>query len=669
MTTVLAVLFALQSPRVTITEPGITVGKLLEKIGPTVGRDYRVAASLGSDIVCVRLADVEREDFEAHLSQTLGAEWRPSGETYRLEPSATFAREERTRLIASQRRGLERTRKELNARLSATPVLTAEVAQKMLRRVGDRMDKNQGNSEFGISDAVEREATLPIKRLLGRLMAVFPDERLVGLPALSRVVYSSQPNIRQTSFPVPVDGILQSFRREQSVWETAQATVKTAAGSALQIDGLPPKYKVLFVVEGQPGGRTIYASVEIVDLTGKVVLSSVAGLEDWDPDRADAWRQKLVAEPGESPVEEGRLATQLRRACQRSREDPASEEELASIAREFGPVIRNPARYEPLAIIPGALWTAMATQKGTNLLGYMTDEDFPNREEIDKGPRTPSMILKRLRMQHVVTDQDGWTTIRPEFLGEARSFRADREALGTLVRRAIDAGGFEIEDAAEFRRSQPQGYPFYAWPTGYLFTFHPHVALKGALEHSIRTEELRFYGTLTAQQRLALRQGPLAMAAMPKLQGLLNELVYSGGWGTNFGRYEATELYPDGLPSGIRLRLIGDTVTTAAQPVIAGQVDRSYYPLTYGAQTLGAQMLVPSNASWTGYRLVRERTLHLRLEFLPGITQEIRLQSLLEDDNPPVAYDKLPGDFRREVEASRKAAEGRPKRGQVIPPR
>lgn len=661
---------AIQSgPLLNLSFPGVRVEDLLGEISRQTKGKYVVSRELADDVVCARVTNSKPEDFLPRLAQALGAEWREANNGLTLVTSPAAERAEQAEIASRRLAALKRTQESLAVQLDKTPQFDEKLAKTMFTRVDETYAKRHPlNNEFGIADAMDREKDLPIKRLLARMVKAIPPKLITEMAPDVRIVYADSPNSLQKPMPGDVASVTSTFLKEEQIWETAQKSVRTRTGADLEIGMLPPKYKLELVLSSSEDGLNEYVEVQVVDPAGKIWLNAIAAVEDWNPNEAAEYQKIPVAKAGESRLEEGDTPAGIRRLSQYVRETPPTEDERSALLSKYEPLLRDPEKVEPLGILPGALWTELAKQRAENLIAYVADNDFSAVPDYSEGRRTPTTILTRLSLSHKLDLQDGWISIRPKYPSMTRRLRLNRPAAADLIRKSFSAGGFTIEDAADYVVRQPFGYPFQNWPAGYVYAKWPRSAGVGAVGHMIRRDELQLYGTLNSDQRAYLKRGPLNLRQIPQAAALLPRLVYIQGWASNYGRFEATDAFPNGAPTNAILRLVGDSKVLAVLPYVKGSREFSVYRRPYTPEELGGALATPQGANWTQYRTMSRRWLTMRAEFAPGIYHQLMLEETLDLGKDPVSYDQLPAAFRAAAEKARKIAASKPVGKLIVPP-
>ncbi len=655
-----------RSALLNLVTPGLSVRNVLQEVSKQTGHEYRAQSELADDVVVVRLSNAIPEDFTARLAEVVGGEWRETNGSFLLRPSLEYAREERQEVIASQKRGLERALKQVSGQLAKHPVFDQSGAESMLKRVDKTFtERHAVNGEFGLTDALNRERDLPINRLLARMLQTAPPNLIVGMDPHTRVVYSPNPNPLQRELPSACQSLVSKFIDEEKIWEAAQRSVRTRSGTDLDISGLPPKFKVDFAVDNT---SVPYAEVEVVDEVGKVWLEASTSLEDWDQSAADAYRVPPKALPGETRVEEGIQAAEMRSLLERNTQNPLPEATRKALVTKWNAVLNDPARFEPMSIVPGALWSALAEQRSQNLVASVGEEDYQRVPDFAEGGRTPSTILSRLSFRHVIKDADGWLTIRPKLILQDRSEHIDRAAAGEVIRQTVAAGGIPIEAAASYMAKHLQGFPFLSWDAGYLQALEPTTATRAALDDMLLRDEFRLYGLLDPLQRDLLRRRPIRVAELPSAaRNFLYRLFYVEGWGADNGRREATDAFPNGVPQNAQLQIVEEHSGVLAEPIVEDDGLFRVYPLELYAAELGPALLNANASSWKRFRVLKRRTVDFRLDLAPGMSRRFSLSETFDSGDDPVPYDQLPASYRSEADKAKKSAAVKPT-PKVVPP-
>lgn len=667
---------AVQSATVSLTIPAAPVNVVLKQLSQMTGKRYEARGDVGEEIVCLRVTNVNPDDLRAKLAEVTGGEWRPAQDSQVLVSSPAFEKREQDETIATERAGIQKSLQELSAQFTRNPIFDKKAAQEVINRINVDVQAYQKitTDPPSVAEMANRQNGTPAQRLLIRLLQAIPVNDITGLPDGAKVVYSSQPNRMQRAFPSSSGSLISQFVGEEKSWESTARATKLSSGETVEIPPFPESFKINLIFNNWEGGPGASADLAVYDANHKIILTSNARLDGWDEAAGRRNTTPPQAKPGEQRVEEGQDADELRRLVQRDNHKPIKDEaQRTTLMAKWKPKLVDPAQFEPLAYVPGALWQKLAEERKVNLVANVYEEAFSSYADTYEGPRTPSTILEKLRAGCHVDEANGWMTIRPQFLLANRLDRIERPAVGSLVRSSLLAGGLTIDGASDYMANHSKRYGLLAWDGGYLSAFFRGSGPTSIFALLVRRDELRFYGLLSPVNRSQLHQRPLRLSELPQAaKQHLEKMVYWNGWASDDDDGDPTEILPNGIPGNGLLTLVSDNNETLVQPYTEGlpMADRNYSP--WSAARLGKQYGQPrGNAeamAWNRFRIVRGHRLSFRLDYAPGIFKTFDLLEVLDPHGPALTYDQLPADYRAEVERSKKATKEHPPVNETPPP-
>jgi hypothetical protein len=258
----------------------------------------------------------------------------------------------------------------------------------------------------------------------------------------------------------------------------------------------------------------------------------------------------------------------------------------------------------------------------------------------------------------------------------------NREAAALLIRNARQAGGFRIDDLADYFAASPDPEVALAhWDQLYIQALFPGG---NRLGQALRNRNaLRLYGFLRPEQRSALRSGSIPLGALPPAakEQLLKTVYWSDELLTGkFEDAEVTDLLPDGISPNGRLTLVDEAVELILVPVSFG--DSGYFATgaavsadSYGrimagiagnpdqrtrAETLKNQRI---------FAVGEGRTLSFRVDLSPELSWNFKLTETLFSKDKTLRADEIPAPFLATAEKARQEAAKRlSDRRQSAPP-
>jgi len=664
----------IQTGTVSMIIPAAPVTAVLKQLSKLTGQQYEARGDVGDEIVVLRVTDAKVEDLLPRLAEVTGGEWRMASDVHVLVASPAFEKRERAEMAEDERARIQKSFRDLNKQFERFPAFDRRAALDIVKKIDVDIAGYQRftNDVPPPSDLAARQDGMPAQRLLVRLIQAIPISDFIDLPDGAKVVYSSRPNRMQRSLPSSSESLISQFVAEEGAWEESGRSAKLASGLVLDLPVLPKDFKVNLAFNDWEGGPGASADLTIFDSAHKVFVTANIRLDGWDESVGRKNLTPPTAKPGERRVEEGPDADELRSLVQRDIRNPISDAKVrANLMAKWRPKLTDPAQFEPLAYVPGALWQKLAEARNVNFVANAFEQSFSSYADHYEGPRTPSTILERLDCK--IIEENGWLTMRPQYLLDNRLDRIDRPAVGLLLRASLQAGGVTIADAADYMAYHSKRFGLLAWDGGYLTAFFRGAGPTSIFSTLVRRDELRLYGLLSPQQRSQLRQRPLRLSELSQpAKQHLQRLVYWNSWASDEETGDPTELLPNGIPNDGQLTLASEVTETLVQPYINGQPmsDRNYSPRS--ASRLGQQFGRPSNSaeslSWNRFNVLTGHRLNFRIDYAPGIFKTFDLYEVLDPHRPSVTYDQLPADFRAEVEKAKKAAKENPLPQEAPPP-
>ncbi|MBN9502464.1 MAG: hypothetical protein J0H02_11875 [Armatimonadetes bacterium] len=361
--------------------------------------------------------------------------------------------------------------------------------------------------------------------------------------------------------------------------------------------------------------------------------------------------------------------------------------------------VLNPNKYDPLSFAPSEALLATSDQSSKNLVAYLSDDDFKTMTAAVKGGKVvPSKFIEALLRadSSVVSIKDDWIQISPREPAAARRERTNREALGTALRLLDKDQYLSLEQLSKYaiaQKSQPQmddlGVKyFHLIDTPFAESFLDDLSFGSGWQM------LQLYATFSRTQRDEIAQsGRLPFAKFDARQmAVLNDIVYNSPDGPQrdsqardvvfrFGGGdspldERTIMLPYGVPRDGYL----ESTNKVADGVQAKHSDSAGSKFMT-ADSLAFIRISREDANLAGlglagesqpdqFRIAKEHRLSFKFMFAPQIAMNRQLTDPIPSNAPFANYDKLPYDFRKQVdeklEAMRKGFA--PGNGGAVPP-
>lgn len=607
---------AQNAPTVTFTSRAAPVTRVLESYASATGKKVRAAPSMAGEIVVVRLVDADHEEFVKRLAAAVAGRWTTEGE-------------ERV-LVADEEARAAEVRKELETRV-----------QRIREAIKGRLDirKREGEDEGGMSAGAGAN-------LITAFLQASDPTSLARLKLGERVVFSTSPNAMQRPLPNAVwphvarvvaehNRIAAAYRpSDEAVGAKTDAELKMEAylrklgidpeGERPRVITEPPA-KLIAAVQRRPEvGAGLMIAVTLYDAKGKVLTQDSEGisfdsytqgheLDNEDPEGAP---EAAKADPNDPVIvlsEESRAVRDL--PGQWSDEETAKEPSAEVLAK-----LRRPDLYDPLSFGDSEALLFVAEHKKKNLIAALPDQHLYFRDRA-----TVSAFLASVPTTNGVeiADADGWLILRSATPDEARSMRISRPALTRLIAAQESKGYVGLDDMATYALATA-GDASHDLAEPYLGYFVPGASFAG-FEGPPDFDQLRLYGSLSAGQRLALKEGrqvPFAglvgrareslnallfgtrvaldaPQAMPDESDPMAEMIVGmrsafGGSNAKDYRSEPTEAMPRGLPADGYL-----VADVRAEPIgILGKDARTFGMPFAGGRELGMFLYFKSDLKY-----------------------------------------------------------------------
>ena len=569
-----------------------------------------------------------------------------------------------------------------------------------------------GTGVFG--DGVNTSS--PVGRAIVKLVAGLGANAFVDIGKDGRVVFATTPNRMQRSLPSNAGSILDQLVKEQN--DYARKLEQDRAGKDEEIDAKlkefvqmfgigadekpieRPAVKAILVAERQGFFPGIQVSLRLFDQQGKVLLNGMGFLESGDASMFGdltafmPGAEKKPApktDPNEAEIELSPLAKE-RDAMKMDVMNPAAPKPMSDALRQ---ALLHPEEHDPLSFKDSEALIATAKAKNLDLVANLPDSISGGAMAFALGSGeavklTPSKYLADLKANKALTVNatDTELVVRPTNMVDARRERADRFALGTIIRAADTKGAASLADIAGYAAVAESPYDTPA-ATIYLTMFAPNARANG-MSGMVNWNLLRFFGRLAPDQRQGLidNGGRIAIGQLssdqqnlmarivfganaqlrvdrpgekPREEGGFMDMIASfmGNGGNKDFRDEPTEIMPNGLPPQ-------GYVTIAAEKDYVVFPAEKTNPLFSQGGGMGSDEL--GMIAW----MKEEPMFQQAAGFFPALTQlrlgnrvsytikfqlaeSVSYQGMLRDDSvnlkdKPISFDQLPADFQARID-------------------
>jgi hypothetical protein len=587
--------------RIHYDQPARTVKQLLADLSRQTGITLFAPNPLDTEIVLVSVQDMPLKTLMEHLATVTDGEWvkQPNG-SYHLIRSPKLARECRERDDAQLLQGLKRAVAKKEIERLAEPLTEAQVRQicQQIKRQMQEIESQEISNpwEHPLIESLEKQVRqLDVgRRLIIRLVRRLDLRRLLAIPVGERRVFSNVRGRYLEPFGFEVGSLLAAYQREArwvyQVWTHPldgfdKEWVKRfneRFGYVIELD-----YKWRREPSQVPLTR-LYLEVERISLdsfffditlVSEDLKQGVEGGYWWIWLREEELESK-DAEPGsgQSPSEASR---QLAARVEWSELSRQFMEAYRAIRRATEPVafpdVLDPAKVEPLSLVPSDVLRTYARQKGKPLIALIPDRLGMCLFLPTRGHHTLQAYQEWFRWNNMEwQEQEDVLLFKPRWSSYWWGHRVDRLALSRWLRQLHQRGYPKLEDSlAMFQMYEHAGFEdtmFYVYGQVLIFP-------DGDLNNN-----QRFLNRLSAKQLDYLRAGgQLTLRELSPVQReMLLHDVYFGSSAiekvysiselaairseAEMERLAAAEqesleislphvLYPDGLPADLTIQI------------------------------------------------------------------------------------------------------------------
>lgn len=636
------------NPNLTLDVPADRLLQALATLGKATGLQLECAPNLVREVVVMHIESRPKDEVLAQFAAAMDAEWKPIDGGFRLVRSA-----ERVQALRDAQRARE-------AAIYAEWMRTAKVAgafdaNGLAKRMVGVVQAYRPRQDLETLRKADREG--PAHRALLRALQAVGSGALAALPVGGRAVYASRPTLAQR--PLNAQAILQGYANERQAWVDAAkrhgvhpprvgGSTVIPAGLLSKLQPSEPPARLLLELSRHSRGASVAAYLKLVDGRGRVM--DKASLSPGLP--------LNETETGKTPLPLSPDAIAIQKFWTGGNTPGLISDALR--AR-----LADPVRHEPLQIVPGDLLPKIARRRGASLIAPLTDTLFMMGLFSPKGAAlTEEGYVAMLANGGVDLAQNGDWLLGRISDPVLRDVQVDRQILGEFARLPLGEG---LEVAADWSARLPST----------LDNFLPLSVRQLVLGQSDPTfngndpRTLRFYGTLSRDQRKAAQRGvslgSLTALQRERLQPLLNligPLEVEGprpedrdddsGDGDILG--EPTEALPNGIPRDGMLVID----RTQREVVMARQQNSSMDAMALSARELVDQEIMAKTMRAHGFGGIDLQSLQpaeqesLQLRFrLTETVSALRRLSASRARGERGDLTAMPPAFRSEVERLR----------------
>jgi hypothetical protein len=456
--------------RIHYDQPARTVKQLLADLSRQTGITLFAPSPLDTEIVLVSVQEMPLKTLMEHLATVTDGEWvkQPNG-SYHLIRSPKLARECRERDDAQLLQGLKRAVAKKGIERLAEPLTEAQVRQifQQIKRQMQEIESQEISNpwEHPLIESLEEQVRqLDVgQRLIIRLVRRLDLRRLLAIPVGERRVFSNVRGRYLEPFGFEVGSLLAAYQREAR-WVYQAWTHPLDGFDEEWVERFNERYGYVIELDYQwrrepsqvPLTR-LYLEVERISLDSFFFDITLVSEDLKQGVEGGYWRIKLReeeleskdAEPGsgQPPSETSR---QLAARVAWSESSRQFMEAYRAIERATEPVafpdVLDPAKVEPLSLVPSDVLRTYARQKGKSLIALVPDNLVWWLKGALEGHDALQMYEEDIRRWHDMQEQGDVLLLKPRWSSYWWGRRADRLAFSRWMQQLRQRGYPKLED-------------------------------------------------------------------------------------------------------------------------------------------------------------------------------------------------------------------------------
>jgi hypothetical protein len=687
---------------------------VVQEIAAQAGLTLNTTDDARKHYLVVSVTDVDVEQLLDRIAKATSSKWAEQNGSRALVPDEGLRKAQQDEKTAKRIAEFKEAQAKFKERLEQKPMV---------------------DEETGETYTIEFES--PGEKALMQLAQLINPNEIARLGDDGRLVFSTNPNRMQRPMPNrQALQILNGLVADHNKWAAEQIKMQEEQGQEMVGDADWAAYMALFggddkpkMFEGAPAKALLVVEMEgtffgfpsgapsvelkVYDQKGVAVIHSELQMGGGWMEEAESveydengevmgdGKEVITEEQQQKILPEDRVIVKF---SEKSKQLMALES-MDEASLEFPPglltLLRDPEANDPLGFHHTDTLLSIAEAKKLDVVANLADTDM--FESFSMGASESGMSVgqayEALQADSVVENKDGWLLVSPTDPIKARDLRQDRTALKRFVSSVEREGEASLDNVAEFALASPSPMQN-GTSMVYLLAFAPQT-FQGIFGETMDWPMLRFYGSLGAQHRTALRQGGRVQFSSLTTQArtILTNMAFSSsakiksaakmkeqsqlpGFMQMFGGFmggmmggardyteEPTEVMPGGLPGAGAIEM-----TLASEPIARPEGSKTMFFLAFGA--LGADELAM-------FELMRESPeaeeaaqffpapgkvrlgVRDRMGFTFWLSPEAGLTKTLLDDRVPkdaqvVEFTNLPADFKALIEARKKAIKESP---------
>jgi hypothetical protein len=457
--------------RIHYDQPARTVKQLLADLSRQTGITLFAPSPLDTEIVLVSVQQMPLKTLMEHLATVTDGEWvkQPNG-SYHLIRSPKLARECRERDDAQLLQGLKRAVAKKGIERLAEPLTEAQVRQifQQIKRQMQEIESQEISNPWKhpLIESLEKQVRqLDVgQRLIIRLVRRLDLRRLLTIPVGERRVFSNVRGRYLEPFGFEVGSLLAEYQREAR-WVYQAWTHPLDGFDEEWVKRFNQRYGYMIKLDYQwrqepsqvPLTR-LYLEVRRIDpdcfsfaivLVSEDLKQSVRGYlscyefsEQEERDEAD---RSASGKPSQSQASQQSVVRVAWSELSRQFMEAYRAIERATEPVAF-PDVLDPAKVEPLSLVPSDVLRTYARQKGKSLIALVPDNLFWWLNGALEGHDALQMYEENIRRWHDMQEQGDVLLLKPRWSSYWWGRRADRLALSRWMQQLRQRGYPKLED-------------------------------------------------------------------------------------------------------------------------------------------------------------------------------------------------------------------------------
>jgi hypothetical protein len=646
---------------ITYTTAAKPLRLVLEDLSKQAGVKIQTTEDMENEPLILRLQGVSLKDVMDKMADVFAADWVDHGTYRQLERSDVKTAAIRAALLQQRTAKIKEGIESLTKLEQDNPPMDQDQAEKLVKDMLNyaQITKN-GRSADSNRLRFVLESRMPSMRFALKSLAKLDPAELATIADGGRIVYSTSPNSLQRPLAGVDEGALQELASGMKLMQSAVAKLKPEFKNG-QDYGISSNSTIFtakpakFIAVADRTFGILQVNFTLSDEKGNPLIQDYESVgEKWDA--TFNAREKGLELDKKNATEGYELGAVAKELAARIGHSGAELRPLSAAARN---TLLSPATIEPLSVATSDLLLKGAERAGINLIALAPDSvDAAAIVSARTGKTSLERFQQSLRGSGASLEiQDGWIVVKPDDPMAAAEGRVSRPLLEEFLKQVYADQFVSIDSAADLRVACPlgSGFDLAANEVGMLLDNNGTSSLYPQSANS-----LRFYGSLSAQQRDAARNGGLSLtfeSLSTEQKQMISSVVYDGytqlefagqpGPGDDYNQLygqDKTDLLPDGIPMSTVITVAdkeGDagytTVQTGSGPSYSYPQELEY--MSYAIVQMQHPELMPDYGQHVvGFQLGRQRTVDIKIG-LGKYAISDRIQEQRTPKGPPQSVD------------------------------